>query len=298
MKALLASLLVLVSVFNGYTQDSTRKWQPTLEINLTTVPTIHVSGIDTGFQNSLSVAPSFSIRNQNGFGIAYAPEFLINGSAPKLYMHMLTAGIEQYNKPNYNLVADYMHYFFTNSSLPFTPITNEVFSSFTYKKSWIRPVLAAGVGFGSNDSASSSGEYDIGVAAGIGHAFEWNTASTSCTVIPSILVNAGTNQYFSLMTASKYISHSRNFTKFLKNKNTSYKRSTGKGRSNTTSTGTTASATSKEHFSLSNIELNTEVELEAGSVSFRPVGSIYIPVGSAAGSGTFGYWQLVVAYNF
>jgi hypothetical protein len=78
-------LFFLIITYNCTAQDSTKKWQPSIEINFTAVPTFAITGTDTSFKNSLSVAPSFGIRNKNGFGASYSPKFITGGSKPGIY---------------------------------------------------------------------------------------------------------------------------------------------------------------------------------------------------------------------
>ena len=285
MKTFFISLLFLVIASNCNAQDSTKKWQPSIGINFTSVPTIHISGIDTSIQNNLSIAPTFSIRSQGGFGIIYSPVYVSGGSKPGIFMHTATIGLEQYDQENFDLVADYSHFFFTgNSSIPTTPITNEVILGARYKKLWLMPKLSAGVGFGTNRNVSSSKQvYDIELAAGLSHSFDWDQNDFSFDITPSILMNAGTNSYFSFLKLSKYISHSKNFNKKVKNPNA------GSGN---------AVTKIKQKISMNNLELNLESDIEYGSLSIRPTASLFVPVTSKANARLDGYWELTVEYSF
>ncbi|MDE3125119.1 MAG: hypothetical protein KGK14_06365, partial [Bacteroidota bacterium] len=230
-----------------------------------------------------------------------------------IYMHVITAGIEQYNKKNWDYVLDYNHYFFTgNVSIPYTPLNNEIYSSLTYKKSWIRPFIQAGIGFGKDtENVSSTSAYDIGATIGISHAFSWDKNNASYLISPSITLNAGTNQYFSLLSITKYIGRSTKFTQIVKNsvaaaaaarsatanrsgRNTGGSSSTGGG----TTTTTTSYSIPAESFNLNNIGLGIESEIDLGSFSIRPTANVYLPVGSFAGIGVISYWQLSFEYNF
>jgi len=292
MKSLSLALLCLMFYCNGRAQDSTKKWQPTLGINFTSVPTLNISGTDTSFQNALSIAPVFNIRSKGGFGVIYSPVFVSGGSHPGIFMHIITIGLEQYDNKDFDLVADYSHFFFTgNSSIPTTPITNEVILEATYKQWSLMPKLSAGFGFGTNNDVSpSTGAYDIELAWGVSHSFAWEQKDFSYNVTPSVLMNAGTNEYFSFLKLSKYISHSNQFNKIVKNPHASH------SRGNTTTTTTTEQTTQK--ISLNNIELNLESSIEHGSFSIRPSASLYVPVSSQDNAVIGGYWELSLSYNF
>ncbi|MFZ5976291.1 MAG: hypothetical protein EO766_10715 [Hydrotalea sp. AMD] len=316
-------LLLLFSFVNffsiGYSQSnasdsSGSKWHPSVGINLEPVPVYDISGADTSFVNSFSIAPYFSYRNDNGIGIMYSPKFVMGGATPGIYVHVITAGIEQYGKKVWDYVLDYSHYFFTgNTSIPYTPLNNEIYSSLTYKKSWIRPFIQAGVGFGKDtENVSSTSAYDVGATIGISHAFSWDKNNASYLISPSVTLNAGTNQYFSLLNITKYIGRSTKFTQIVKNsvaaaaatrsatanrrgRNTGGSSPTGGG---TTTTTTTSSFIPAESFNLNNIGLGIESEIDLGSFGIRPTANVYLPVSSFVGIGAISYWQLSFEYNF
>jgi hypothetical protein len=272
-----------------------KNWQPSVEMNFSSVPVFHISGTDTSLQNEISIAPYFTYRSSGGFGVSYSPYFVTGGSDPGVFMHLVTIGLEQYGKKDYELVADYNHFFFTdNSSVPTTPITNEIILGATYKKLWLSPKISAGIGFGTNKETSpSTPAYDIELAGGISHYFDWKSDNDfSFNVTPSILLNAGTNEYFSFLKLSKYISHSNNYKSIVKNPHASNK---GRGNSGRTTTTTTTAANTTQTISVNNIEVNLESTVEHGSISVRPAASLYVPVSSSKPGG---YWELNFSYYF
>jgi hypothetical protein len=281
---LLYSLAFLFITNNSYAQDSTKMWQPSIEVNFTAVPTYAIAGTDTSFQNSLSVAPSFVLRNKNGFGVSYSPKFITGGSKPGIYMHEVMVGFEQYDKKSFDFFAEYNHFFFVNnSSIPVTPITNELFTGITYKKSWIRPMFSIGLGFGTNSQTiGANAVYDVALSAGISHPFTQEIKGADISITPSLKLNAGTNQYFSFMHSTKYISSNKNFNKYIKKigKNT---------------TGTSSQA---QTLSISNMELALQASYQKGAFSILPATSFIFPLSSNDGSGVSAYWQLSVRYDF
>lgn len=294
-----------MSFYFSIGQQDSKAWQASAEVNFSSIPTLHFSGTDTTTQKSLSIAPSFSFRSPGGFGIIYSPYFTTGGSEPGIFMHVVTIGLEQYNKENYQLVLDYNHFFFTgNTSVPSTPITNEIVVEGVYKKLWLSPKILSGIGFGmNNESSPSKFSYDVELAGGVCHYFEWQEGNDfTFNVTPSILLNAGTNEYFSFSKLSKYISHSNNYKNIVKNTHASSK---GRGRGNSTSTGTgtgsstttttTTSESVSQPISINNLELNLESSVEHGSFSIRPSASLYIPVSTHSLSG---YWEMSLSYNF
>jgi hypothetical protein len=294
MKNFLTTLLFL-AICSYSIGQGLKKWQPSVEVNFSSVPAFHISGTDTSLQNEVSIAPSFTYRSPGGFGVSYSPYFVTGDSHSGIFMHLVTIGLEQYEKKDYELVADYNHFFFTdNSSIPSTPITNEIILGATYKKLWLSPKIAAGIGFGTNKETSpSTSAYDVELAGGISHYFDWKSDNDfSFNVTPSILLNAGTNEYFSFLKLSKYISHSNNYKSIVKNPHASNK---GRGNSGRTTTTTATPAHTTQTISVNNIEVNLESTVEHGSISVRPAASLYVPVSSSKPGG---YWELNFSYYF
>lgn len=290
-KHLSITIIFIMYTFGALAQDTIKKWNYSIGVNLTEVPVINSLGADTTFQNALSIAPEFSIRNHSGLGIIYSPAFIIGGSNPGIYMHKITAGFEQYDKSAFDIVADYSHFFLTgNSSIPATPIFNEIVLGSTYKKSIIRPTLYADIGFGTDKtSPSSSTAYDVAIAAGVGHSFEWEAGNATINATPSLLLNGGTNEYFSFLRVSKYISHSKKFNKVVGNSHSRNNRRNGNNQPGNTKGGS-------QQFSINYLELNLESSLEWGSFSLRPAGSLFFPV--SKGLSMDGYWELTLTYEF
>ncbi len=294
-----AVFLLILFVFSvkSYSQDSSGKWTFSVSMGIDPVAITRISGTDTSIVNSLSVAPGFTIRHANGIGFSYSPKWVTGSSSPGIYMHALTFGIEQYDKESFDYTFNYSHYFFTNNTgVPYSPLNNEISGSINYKKAWLRPSFSTGIGFGNNTETNpSTSAYDIGAAVGISHGFSWDTKPVSYSLTPSLSVNGGTNQYFSLLSTTKYIGRNKNLTKLVKNsKALAAAARTASRRAGTTTTSTTEG----ESFHVSNIELGLESALEAGSFSMRPSVSMYLPVGSSAGDGLSAYWGISFGYHF
>lgn len=301
MKAFYLAACLLLTYRVSVAQDQPPKWQPNIQLDFSSVPTLQVSGTDTGYKNNLSVSPRIEIRNNYGFGLIYSPYFVTAGSHPGIYMHQVTVGLEQYDRKTVDLIADYSHFFFTqNPGVPTTPITNEVILGATYKKWWLMPRISTGIGFGTNkESSPPSSAYDIELAAGTTHSFDWQfDDNTSLDVTPSVYVNAGTNEYFSFLKLSKYISHSNQYKNIVRNPHAA-----NKGRRNSTTTNSSSSATTTEvpaksqQLSFSNMEINLESTLGMGAFNIRPSGSIYLPF-SPTTHKLDGYWEVNLSYYF
>ena len=272
-----------------FAQEEQARWTPTIGLQSDIVPIYNIVGADTSYSNAFSIAPSFSIRNAAGWGITYSPKLLPGTSGPFIFMHAVTVGVEQYDKKIIDYSLNYNHYFFTgNRSVPYSPLNNEISGSLAWKTMWIHPVIEAGVGFG-KDTSSGKNSYvdDIAVVLGAGHSFKlYKDSSIDVTVSPALLLNSGTNDYFSFLTITKYIGHGQNSLKFLKNGHEN--KSGGNGKNN-------ASGSS---FAVSNIEARLETSVELGNWALRPDASLYFPVGKYSGTRVYGYWQVTLTYSF
>lgn len=251
------------------------------------VPTISITGIDTSYNNSLSIAPVIDLRNSNGLGISYSPKFVAGGPSAGIYAHQVTAGLQSYNKELFDVVADYSHYFFTdNIGIPSSPITNELYFSSTYKKPWVMPTLTLGYGFGTLKTAQSSKSVnDVNVSAGISHVFQKEISDATLSLVPELKLNAGTNEYFSLLRSSRYISANKNYNKVVKRKK----------RNGTVIVANTQVA--KKSFSLSNAEAELQGSFEKGSFSVRPGVSMFVPFSSGDNAVSL-IWQIEMRYSF
>jgi hypothetical protein len=239
-----------------------------------------ISGADTSYQNALSVSPVIDFRTSQGWGINYTPSIVTSGQRSGIYKHSFSLGYEQYGRKNHDLVFDYTHNFFTNkTSVPYSPLSNELFFLFASSASWVRPVIAAGAGFGKDNNNQSA--FDIGLTGGISHAIKWTAAdeSSSFELTPAVLLNAGTNAYFSFLRVSKYIGRSHRYIKIVKKRGKS-------------------TSISSSSFELSNIELNLDSAIEFGGFSLRPGGSVFIPLAAGTGNSLFGYGELALQYSF
>ncbi|MDP4261741.1 MAG: hypothetical protein Q8941_04360 [Bacteroidota bacterium] len=281
MKRCLFIFLSIPLVFSSFAQDNTKSGESSISLNFSGVPVVNITGTDTSYQNALSISPVFDLRSKSGWGITYSPSLVTSGQKTGIYVHSLSAGYERYGKKNFDIAFNYTRYIFTDkTSVPYSPINNEIYFSLAFTKPWLKPFFATSIGFG-KDSANVA-EHDIGLAAGISHGFSWEDKGIFSLIelTPSLSLNGGTNDFFSLLTVSRYISHSHNFAKYVKRG--------GKGKR----------ANTPVSFELSNFELNMETNFEIGSFSIHPSGSVFLPVSSGTDNSVYGYAQISVQYHF
>jgi hypothetical protein len=297
MKSFLPPFFFLLSILQANAQENlvSSKLKFYAGLSFTSVPTLNIVSTDTSYNNSLSIEPFLSLE-YNGYSAVYSPKFIGGKSSPGIYMHAITLRYSQYDKRTIDFLFESTHMFFTNNkSIPYTPLNNEINSEIIIKKMWIRPEFAIGAGFGNKNqtiTSASGSAFDCGVSAGINHSFNWDNGEMNYTVAPSFLLNGGTNNYFSFLEISKYIGHNQKFGNYTK-------RGVGaKRRNRKRSTSTSDNSFSLNSFSLNNIGCNLETSAEIGSLSIRPTFDLFIPVGTAAGTGLSTFWQLALEYKF
>lgn len=290
MKNIVSTLCLVFFSYLCFSQDAEKNKDDkgegkysSFQINFSTVPTQSISGTDTSYANSFSIAPVLDLRTKSGWGLSYSPAIITSGAKTGIYMHTLSAGYERYGKGKADLAFSYNHFIATNkTSVPYTPISNEIFFYTGYTGSWIHPLISASFGFGKDSSAISKTATELALQAGVNHSFDWDQTGpfSSIELTPGLILNAGNNQYFSFLSASKYMAHSKQVLKAIKK--------TEKNRK---------AGNSSAPFQISNLELNTEIQLQSGRFSLQPEGSIFIPLSSTDHT-IFGYWQVGLSYSF
>lgn len=120
-------------------------------------------GVGTGFfsfenknnvfistEKKLIVSPSLGYYHKSGFGISASAYALTHNNKFGFYQFALSPSYDLISKAVSTGIA-YSHYF-NKDSLDFytTPIHNELFTYFSYKKWWMRPTISFSYGWGSN----------------------------------------------------------------------------------------------------------------------------------------------------
>lgn len=279
MKSQLLTLLLVVMTASCFGQNENES-SVTAGIKFTGVPTVSVAGTDTTFRNAPSISPGIELRDKTGWGIVYSPSIVFSNQHTNIFMHTLTAGYEKYGGKNFDLAANYSHYFFTNkTNVPYTPISNELYLSFAYARTWLKPVISVSAGFGKDSNNVLA--HDLSFAAGLAHGFSWKDEGPFSTIEfnPSLVLNGATNGYFSFLQTSGYLSHNGHYAKVVKkhhNKN----------------------SPSQTTFALSNVECSAEGNLEIGSFSIHPLGSLVFPLSHTDEQGIFAYGEISLQYSF
>ncbi|WP_157853755.1 hypothetical protein [Thermoflavifilum aggregans] len=318
MKFIYTCLLCCIASSWAQAQDTTNAWQPSISLDAEPVPTLAVSNKnDTSYHNSLSLTSVFTIRHRSGWGISYAPAFVLSSSRLQLYVQRLTIGLEQYDRPKYTWVMDYAHDFFSSHSpLPYIPLNNEGYALFKYKKISLHPVVEADIGWGRDSSTMGKMSYDLNFAAGIEYAFQWDFNQVELSVTPSLLGNIGTDSYFFLSRIAPYISHSKGFIKYLKNPHYAGSRGAvqagrhvvnmninsnpvvNMNNSNPHTTSVTQVSSGLNRMQFNNIATGAEISLSWLSWTLRSDIQAFLPVGSSATHTISAYFSMTCEYDF
>lgn len=280
MKKLLCLLLLLPCIVRA--QDD-KPFSIRAGLDLRTTATA-ASASDSDYQRTGFVtAPFLRVFHRSGWGIGYQVFLLPSAIQPGLYLHSFSGGYEQYGKGAWDLNFTYTHYFFTgNPSVPLTPLTNELYAYASYQKSFIAPVLSAGLGFGTD--AAGQWQSDLNLAGGFSHDFVLKStgALTEGGITPALLLNASTANFVSFLNSSKYLGASGASAANQKKG----KKGNGSGSGNA----------SGNPFALNNVELNIYSYFTFGSFEITPSGSLYVPL--KKGESPSGYGELRLSYYF
>ena len=287
MKNLIA-ILILFSTLQSIAQENSKDFFVQAGLSASTTANYSINGTDTTLQSAFTLAPFVRIMHKSGLGLNYALNTLSSAGKQAVYMNTATAFYESYDKP-VNLNISYAHFFFNNNStLPYTPINNELYGYVSYKKLWIAPAVVTNIGFGKNENNVTQAVFNV--AAGVTHNFNFISESNNENDITlSLFLNSGNNEYYSFLRSVHYITQNTGSKGFLKSNGHPHVRGQGnKG------TATTASAATNQ-FTFNNIELNLYSSFHFANFELVPDGSIFVPV--TAASGVSAYWQLKLAYN-
>jgi hypothetical protein len=98
----------------------------------------------------LTYSPTLGYYDKSGFGFTFSG-YIVNDEANlNFYQFSFSPSFDYLQNRNFATGVSYTR-FFTRDSLPFytSPLQNELYAYFIYRKSWIRPALAMSYGWGS-----------------------------------------------------------------------------------------------------------------------------------------------------
>lgn len=101
-------------------------------------------------KKSLTYTPTMGFFHKNGLNLTGTGNIVNHDDKLNLYQVAISPGFDYLKNKNLATGFTYTR-FFTKDSLPFytTPLQNEVYAYFTYRKWWIKPTIALSYGWGS-----------------------------------------------------------------------------------------------------------------------------------------------------
>jgi len=175
----------------------------------------------TNTEKKLIISPSLAYYHKSGFGLS-ATAFMINANSGLNFYQVAFSPSYDLIRKKYSTGISYTRYI-NKDSLEFytTPIQNELFAYFAYKKFWVRPTINVSYGWGSNASyqkrklfrlsriLAGSNQYyvtiknketvqDLSMTFSLRKSFDWYNVlgkGDGIGISPALLLNAGTQTF-------------------------------------------------------------------------------------------------------
>jgi hypothetical protein len=177
----------------------------------------------------ITYTPSLSYFSKSGLGIGGTVVVVNDGVKLNPYQYYFT-GSYDYLKNSKFITGIALTHFFTKDSLPFytSPLKNEAYLYFTYKKFWLKPSIGASYGWGSRSAKEERQEYinslrletngytrintresvnDFNLIASVRHDFYWMQVlgkSDYVRFTPQLVFTSGTQKFGFNQTSSTY----------------------------------------------------------------------------------------------
>lgn len=190
----------------------------------------------------LTYSPLAGYYHKNGLGITAMGYVANDGQQLNFYQGAITPSYDYLQNRDFATGISYTR-FLTKDSLPFytTPLQNELYAYFTYRKWWIRPTVAVSYGWGSRSDFSQREELiqdlrlrrrgftyintqesvsDFSVMASVRHDFYWLSVFSDNDHIrftPQIAFTSGTQKFGFNQSSSTYATAIRSNTNVLYN---------------------------------------------------------------------------------
>ncbi len=101
-------------------------------------------------KRKLTYSPMLGYYHKSGVGITASASIVDDGTNMNMYQEAIIPSFDYLKNRDFATGVSYTK-FFTKKSLPFytTPLQNELYAYFTYRKWWVRPMVAMSYGWGS-----------------------------------------------------------------------------------------------------------------------------------------------------
>jgi len=188
----------------------------------------------------ITYAPSLSYFSKTGLGISATSVIVDDGVNLNPYQFNFTGSYDYLKNTKFLTGIAYTR-FVTKDSLPFytSPLKNELYAYFNYRKLWFKPSVAASYGWGSRSAYDQREEYitslrlalngftrintresvnDFNLITSVRHDFYWLDVLGKHDYIrftPQIVFTSGTQKFGFNQTSSTYATIPRSNTNFL-----------------------------------------------------------------------------------
>ncbi|MFZ9387404.1 MAG: hypothetical protein ACO25B_05945 [Chitinophagaceae bacterium] len=200
------------------------------------------SNFDLNTYKKLVYSPAIGYYHKSGLGITVTGYMVDDGSGTNFYQTGVSPSWDYLQNKDFATGISYTK-FFTKDSLPFytTPIQNELYAYFTYRKWWLRPTLALSYGWGSRSDYQQretliqdlrlrqrgftyintrESVSDFSLVASVRHDFYWLDVITYRDHIrftPQLSFTSGTQKFGFNQSSSTYATILRNNSNVLYN---------------------------------------------------------------------------------
>ena len=165
--------------------------------------------------NKMIVSPSVGYFHKTGIGFTAGANMLDDGKAFGINQYSISPSFDLPGNKNFDVGISYSHYFVKNKFSEYSsPIQNDWYTSFTYKKKWLQPGIAVGYSTGEYKDARHKDTVILGVkrhyydsvtnqlkafslTLALGHRFLWYgvlSPADGLAFTPTFMANAGSGE--------------------------------------------------------------------------------------------------------
>lgn len=262
-------------------------------LETSTVPYINTNTKDSsGSRGYLSAYLDFNHRS--GVGLRVKTYMLPAGSDPGFFLTSLSAYYAKYDGKLLPLISYTRYLQHDNPSVPYSPISNEIYAHLRVRSKYVDPQAGIDIGFGNDEQNDNKAVTDVNAFFALSHlftrSFEGNSNS-AWAFWPTLQLNAGTDRYFKFLRSSRYLSRNVGLQRLgFGRKRGNPGQSPGNG-----GTDTTYILSEENEFGVSNIETNFRLMLLLGRFTIEPSGSIFFPL-RGSDRKAYGYWQFNISF--
>ncbi|RPE12212.1 hypothetical protein EGT74_01250 [Chitinophaga lutea] len=164
------------------------------------------------------LSPNVSYNHKSGLYASVYGYYLLNATRKPWFETDLSAGYDYTKNRDFLTGVSYTHYFYADSSdIPATPIVNEAFAYFFYRKWWLEPGLSLDFGWGKTKEKTDAGAErtitgsDFNMIFDVRHSFIFMDLlknDDALLIMPVTSLTLGTANYYSNLKSTKYVSRS------------------------------------------------------------------------------------------